>query len=131
MSRNPTPKHFQQEDPMKNITLLALALFLPACSAAPSPAMCLGTDVTPFPGEPLRDAESACGGIQNIAETVFIDIGCDYPARPDFLAACPYRSFGETPVPEHLWQDCVALIRTAVTCEEVIELERFCYCEGR
>lgn len=118
---------------MKNIALLALALslLLPACSAPPTMAMCLGTDVTPIDGEPLRTAENACGGIQNVAEAHFVSLGCSYPARPDFLAACPYRSFGETPVPEHLWQDCVALIRTAVTCEEVIELERFCYCGGR
>lgn len=115
---------------MKNIALFAFSLLLPACSAPPTMNMCLGTDVTPIEGEPLRTPENACGGILNAAEAHYAGtLGCSYPARPDFLAACPYRSFGETPVPEHSWQDCVALLRTATTCDEVIELERLCFCE--
>lgn len=113
---------------MMTMILLCLACAfacIAACASTIDPMACLDVDLTPIPGEPI--STDGCGSLQNVAESVHAGLGCPYGERPDYRAACPY---GAEPIPQHTWQECAELIRTARSCDEVIALERSCSCEG-
>lgn len=110
------------------VTLCTWAALCVGCASTIDPAACIEVDVTPIPGEPISSAHDACGSIQNVSETVHGALGCAYAERPDYLAACPYRALAR-PIPEHTWQQCAELIRSATSCGEVFTLQRLCSCE--
>ena len=110
---------------MRNILLILLGLLTSACSTTTTPAMCLGTDLTPYPGESIDSPDSACGSVQNLVETRHAQLGC--VGEPPPRSECPYRDLAVV-IPQHVWVDCNEFIRTATRCEEIVELERLCFC---
>lgn len=109
-------------------TALSIVLALSiGCSATSAPApMCLGTDVLPYPGEESFSPDDACSTVQNMVETRLVILEC--AGSPPPITSCAYYA-SPTGIARHSVEECLEVVRSAVTCEEVISFARLCYCE--
>ena len=106
---------------------LFIALALSGCYAATPPdgPACLGTDLTPLPGERvfrLSDpgAAETCVALCNFSR--YFEPGCANAAD-----LCPYPEGAE--IPEHVRDACGERIRAATSADELEALIATCYCE--